>query len=111
MTILIKPLVKPKELELLLTEQYVCPTQAARIDAATLTNTNSAVRVVTVYVVPAGGAAVAGSTLIQTRALAPRETYTCPELAGQTLSLGDAIQTQCTGAGVSFMVSGVEIVS
>ena len=60
--------------------------------------------------VTSGGAASAANLIIDTRAIAPDETYTCPELVGQSLESGGFIST-IAGAATSLTIraSGREI--
>lgn len=64
----------------------------ARITNATVTNTTAGAVAVTLYLVPAAGAAGAANTKISARTIAPGETYTCPELVNRILEPGDSIQ-------------------
>ena len=111
MNVTIKPLVKAKELETTLTTQYEALGLTARIDAAILVNTSGATRTVSVYIVPAGSSADSSNRLIQSRGIASGQSYLCSELIGQSLGPGDLLVTQPSGGDVTFMVSGVEIVS
>lgn len=109
MAVTIKPLVKAKELETVLTDQYVAIDLTARIEAACLTNNGAAVRNVSVHLVRQGGVAGPSNLLIAVRSLAIGESYPCPEIIGQALANGDKITALSSGAGVAFMVSGSEI--
>jgi hypothetical protein len=84
------------------------PLTRARITAATLTNTTGAPIQATVYLVPSGGVAGAANTVISTKTIAPGETYHCPELVNQVIEPSGTIQA--LGNGLTFVVSGVEIV-
>lgn len=63
-----------------------------RIINATITNDTAGVVNATVHVISSGGAASSANKRISARALAPGETYTCPELIGRVLQEGDFIQ-------------------
>jgi hypothetical protein len=60
--------------------------------------------------VTTGGTAGASNLIIDTRTIVPDETYTCPELVGQTLDVGGFIST-IAGAATSLTIraSGREI--
>ena len=78
------------------------------IKAASIINTTAAAVSVTVYLVPASGAANAASTLISARSIAPNETYPCPELNVQGINAGGSIQA--LGLGLTFKYTAVDIV-
>lgn len=80
----------------------------AVIKSASIANTTAAAVPASVHIVPSGGAAAAANTVINTRSVAPNETYACPELVNHVLGAGDFIQA--LGNGLTLMVSGVEIV-
>lgn len=78
------------------------------IKAATITNTTAAPVAATVYLVPTGGAAGAGNTIISARSIAAGETYPCPELNGQGVNAGGFIQA--LGLGLTFKYTALDIV-
>lgn len=78
------------------------------IKAASITNTTAAAVAATVYLVPSGGAAGAGNTIISARSIAPGETYPCPELNGQGLNAAGFVQA--LGLGLTFKYTALDIV-
>jgi hypothetical protein len=105
-----KALVEAKELETTLTDQYEAVSLTARINAATATNNSASVRTISVHLVGNGDTADATNRLIPARALGIGESYTCPEICMHALNAGGKISAVASGAGVTFAVSGVEIV-
>jgi len=109
MTVTAKCLVECKVLENSLTTQLP-PSSGIRttIDKVTTTNYSGVSATVSMYKVPAAGAA-GTSNLIKTKTLLAGETYTWPELVGHTLNSSDFIATNCTVAtSVNFTMSGRE---
>lgn len=77
--------------------------------AAALVNTTAAAVPATVYLVPPNGAPGAGNALISARAIAPGETYFCPELVNQGLNAGGSVQA--LGAGLTFKYTAKDIIN
>lgn len=80
----------------------------AVIKSGSVVNTTAGAISVTVYLVTGAGAPTAAAALISDRPVAAGETYTCPELVNHVLNAGDTIQA--LGNGLTFAVSGAEIV-
>lgn len=96
-----------KTLEAPQTTQYTAGSVIV-IDFAIATNTGATNAALSVNLVPVSGVAGAGNLAIKTRAIAPGETYLCPELQGQVLRAGDFISTLASGT-VTMRVSGREV--
>lgn len=110
MTVTVKNLIPPKQAEATQTAQYTALNCKARIDKFTVTNTSAANVTISVNLVPSGGAAGADNRVLSLRAIAPGESYTCPELVGQVLEDGGFISTLAgTAAALTIRASGVEI--
>lgn len=77
------------------------------IAAAALVNTTAAAVAASVYLVPKDGTAAAANCLISARAIAPGETYFCPELINQGLNAGGTVQA--LGAGLTFRFAARDI--
>lgn len=91
------------------TQGTVVPALTKRIiKAATLTNTTGAPVAATVYMVPEGHAAGADNTVVPTRAIAPGESYPCPEMINQGLNAGGFIQA--AGNGLTFKYTATDFV-
>jgi hypothetical protein len=82
----------------------------ARVDAMALTNTDSSVRIVSIYLVAAGGAPDASNVVMSAAQIAPGQTLRVTGAIGQVLRAGGTIQAVCDGANaVNIYASGVEI--
>lgn len=92
-------------------ELYTTPTSTVtRIDAIEVTNTDTAVQTVTVYLVASGGAANASNAVMHQQDFAPSETRRVAGAIGQVLRAGGTIQAITTSASkVNIYASGVEI--
>ena len=88
MTVSIKVLIPAKQAESSQTTQYTATNCKAIIDKFTITNTSAANVTISVNLVSSGGSPGASNLVMDTRAIAPDETYTCPELVGQALEPG-----------------------
>ena len=110
MTVTVKVLVPPLQLQNSQTTQYTANNCKAIIDKATITNTDTVNRTVSVNLVTVSGSAGNSNLVIDTRAVMPDETYTCPELVGQVLTPGGFISTIASNAtSLTLRVSGREI--
>jgi hypothetical protein len=89
---------------------YTAPAgTSARINNATLLNTDVVARTATVHIVPSGGAAGNANMIISARSIQPGETYNCPELVAKNVMAGGTIQALASAnATISFHVSGLE---
>jgi len=110
MSVLVKNIIPRKEAEAAQTSQYTAENCKTIIDKFTVTNTSVANVNFSVNLVAASGTAGANNLVLKTRAIAPNETYTCPELVGQVLESGGFISTLAgTGASLTISASGREI--
>ena len=111
MSVTVKVLVPPLQMQATQTTQYTSPASTkAIIDKATVTNTDTVNRTFSVNLVTTGGSATNANLVIDDRALVPGETYTCPELVGQALEAGGFISTIASAAtALTLRVSGREI--
>jgi P pilus assembly chaperone PapD len=110
MTITVKVLVPPKQLEATQTTQYTATNCRAIIDKCTVTNTNTSNITVSVNLVTSGGTAGASNLIVDSRSIVPDETYTFPELVGQVLEASSFISTIASSAtSLTMRVSGREI--
>lgn len=98
MTVQVAALIETKYMENVLTTQYTSAANTRTIvDKLVLKNSISASFYAAVHLVPSGGTADA-SNLIVNRVLVANESYTCPEITGQTLEPGDFIATRAAFA-------------
>lgn len=103
-------LIASKQMENAQTTQYSSGITTAYIDKFTVTNTTSANVLFSVNVVTSGGSVSAANLIVNQRVVAPKETYTCPELIGQVLQPGDFISTLAgAAASLTMRASGREI--
>lgn len=110
MSVLVKTLIPSKQAENAQTTQYTAVSCRTVIDKFTATNTSAVNVTLSVNLVANGGAAGVSNLIVDSRAIAPDETYTFPELVGQVLEPGSFIST-IAGAATSLTIraSGREI--
>lgn len=104
MTVNVKNLIPRKQAEAAQTSQYTAVNCTTIIDKFTVTNTSAANVLFSANLVASGGVAGDANLVMKARAIAPNETYTCPELVGQTLEPGGFIST-LVGAATSLTIS------
>ena len=110
MSVLIKTLVQSKQAEAAQTTQYTATNCKTVIDKFTATNTSAANVTLSVNLVASGGVAGVDNRIVDSRAIAPDETYTFPELVGQVLEPGGFISTIASAAtALTIRASGREI--
>jgi hypothetical protein len=110
MTVTVKVLVPPLQMQNSQTTQYTATAAKAIIDKATVTNTDTVNRTFSVNLVTSGGSAGNSNLVIDDRTVVPGETYLCPELVGQSLESGGFISTIASAAtALTLRVSGREI--
>jgi hypothetical protein len=110
MAVQLKVLIPPKQAENTQEIQYTAVNAKAVIDKFTVTNTSSNNETISVNLVTSGGLPDIANLILDTRAIAPDETYTCPELVGQVLEPGSYISTIASAAAsLTIRASGREI--
>jgi len=110
MTVTVKVLIPAKQVENTQTTQYTASNCKTIIDKFTVTNTSAANVTIGVNLITSGGSAGASNLIVDTRAIAPDETYTFPELVGQALESGGVISTIASAAtSLTIRASGREI--
>lgn len=110
MAITVKNIIARKQAEAVQTGQYTATNCKTIIDKFTVTNTTAVNVVFSVNLVAAGGVAGDDNLVIKSRAIAPSETYTCPELVGQVLEDLGFISTLAGSANaLTISASGREI--
>ena len=110
MTVTVKVLVAPLQMQATQTTQYTATAVKALIDKATVTNTDTVSRTFSVNLVTSGGSAGNSNLVIDDKTVVPGETYLCPELVGQALEPGGFISTIASAAtALTLRVSGREI--
>jgi hypothetical protein len=109
MTVTVKPIIGSKQMEAAQTSQYTASNCTTIIDKFTATNTSAVNALISVHLVSTGGSAGATNLIVDSRAVAPDETYTFPELVGQVLASGGFISTTGTATSLTIRASGREI--
>lgn len=110
MTVTVKVLIPAKQVEAAQTTQYTATLCKTIIDKFTATNTSASTQTISVNLVTSAGSAGATNLIVDTRAIAENETYTFPELVGQTLEAGGFISTSASsGTALTIRASGREI--
>jgi len=110
MTVTVKNIIPAKQAEAVQTGQYTAAGCKTIIDKFTITNTTAGNVTLSVNLVPSGGSASASNLIIDAKAVAPGDTYTCPELVGQTLEPSGTISTIASAAtSLTISASGREI--
>lgn len=110
MTVTVKTLIPAKQAENAQTTQYTATNCKAIIDKFTVTNTTTGNVNFSTNIAASGGSAGDSNLIIKTRAIAPNQTYTCPELVGQVLESGAFISTLAGAAtSLTIVASGREI--
>lgn len=110
MSVLVKTLIPAKQAENAQTTQYTAINCKTIIDKFTATNTSAGNVTFDVNIVTSGGSAGVSNLIVDTRSIAPDETYTFPELVGQVLESGGFISTIASAAtSLTIRASGREI--
>jgi len=104
MAVTVKNIIPRKQAEAVQTSQYTAVNCKTIIDKFTATNTSAAPVLFSVNLIALAGAASDSNLVLKQRSIAPGETYTCPELVGQTLEAGGFIST-LAGAATSITIS------
>src|SRR5262245_34794745 len=83
---------------------------SAKINAATVVNTDSGSHTVSIWIVEDGGSETDANLVIDAKAIQPGETYLCPELLAKNVMPGGTIRAQAEAPSVlSLQVSGIEV--
>ena len=111
MSVTVVNIIPRKQAEAAQTTQYTAVNCKTLIDKFTVTNTTAANAVISVNLVASGGTAGVTNAIVYERAVAPGESYTCPELIGQVLESGGFISTLAgTATALTISATGREIV-
>jgi len=110
MTVTVKVLIPAKQAESAQTTQYTATNCKTIIDKFTATNTTAGNVTISVNLVTSGSTAGVTNLIVDTRSLAPDETYTFPELVGQALEPSGFISTIASAAtSLTIRANGREI--
>lgn len=110
MAVTVKTLIPARQAENSQIAQYTVSNARAIIDKFTGTNTTANNVTISVNLVADGESASASNLIVDTRSIAPDETYTFPELVGQVLEPGTSISTIASAANaITIRASGREI--
>jgi hypothetical protein len=112
MAIFNRQLLPPKQAEANQTTQYTVPnTSKIIIDKFTGTNTSSSPETISVNLITVGDSAGDQNLITKERSIAPKETYTFPELSGHMVDKGGEISTKASSlSAITIAISGREIV-
>lgn len=110
MSVTVKTLIPSKQAEDTQTTQYTATNCKTILDKFTATNTSAGNLTLSVNLVSSGGSAGVDNLIVDSRTIAPEETYTFPELVGQVLEPGGFISTIASAAAaLTIRASGREI--
>ena len=110
MGIVVKNIIPRKFAENAQTSQYTALNCKIIIDKFTVTNTSGSNVTFSVNLVATGDAAAASNLILASKSIAPNQTYTCPEIVGQTLEPNGYISTLASVASaLTISSSGREI--
>jgi len=110
MSVTVKNIIPRKQIENAQTAQYTAQNCKTIIDKFTVTNTSASNVSFSCNLVAESDVAGDGNLVVKARVLAPNETYTCPELVGQSLESGGFISTLAgAAAALTVSASGREI--
>ena len=110
MAVTVKVLIPAKTAENAQTTQYTANGVTTIIDKFTATNYSAAAATLSVNLVTAAGSAGNDNLIVKTKTLQAGETYTFPEIVGQTLSPGAFISTLAgTASAINIRSNGREV--
>jgi hypothetical protein len=110
MSVTVKNIIPRKQAEAVQADQYTADGVKAIIDKFTATNTSASNVVFSCNLIAVGGSAGNDNLVIDSKTIAPGETYLCPELIGQVLEIGGIISTLSdTATALTISASGREI--
>jgi len=110
MSVTVVNIIPRKQAEATQTAQYTAVNVKTIIDKFTATNTSVSNVTISVNLIASGGTAGSDNLITKTRTIVPNETYTFPELIGQTLEDGGFISTIASAAtSLTISASGREI--
>lgn len=107
MTVTASVLIAPKSAENAQTTQFTSTGVVTIIDKFTATNYSADAATLSVNLVTASDTAGNQNLIVKTKTLQAGETYTFPEIVGQTLGAGDFISTLAgTASAINIRASG-----
>lgn len=110
MPVVVKAIIPAKYAENSTTVQYTATNVTTIIDKFTATNIGAVTVTLSIYITPKGGTVGNDSLIVETRSLAPGETYIFPEIVGQVLNPGEFVSTIASAASaLNIRASGREI--
>ena len=98
MTVTIRNIIPCKRVENAQTSQYTATLCKTVVDNFTVTNTTVGNVSFSCNLVPPAGAAADGNLILDTRTIAPGETYPCPEIVGKVIENGYFLSTLASAA-------------
>lgn len=108
--ITVKNIIPRKQAEIAQTSQYTAVNCKTTIDKFTATNTSASPVTISVNLVASADAPANANKVVASKSIAPNETYTFPELVGQSLESGGFISTIASAAtSLTISATGREI--
>lgn len=108
--ITVKNIIPRKQAENAQTTQYTATNCKTVIDKFTVTNTTGSAATFSVNLVASGDTPSVANRVLSVKSIAAGETYTCPELVGQSLEDGGFISTLAgTASALTISATGREI--
>ena len=110
MAVTVTVLIPAKTAENTQTTQYTSNGVTTIIDKFTATNYSASAATISINLVTAAGSAGNDNLIVKTKTLQAGETYTFPEIVGQTLSPGGFISTIAgTASAINIRSNGREV--
>ena len=109
MTVTVKVLIPAKIAESSQTTQYTATNVTTIIDKFTATNYSAGAVTLSVNLVTRGDTAGNQNLVVKTKSLAAGETYTFPEIVGQSLAPSGFITIASAATSISIRASGREV--
>jgi hypothetical protein len=110
MTTTVSNIIPAKFAENAQTTQYTAVNCKTIIDKFTVTNISAGAVTFSANLVVVAGSAGSSNLILKNKSIAVNETYSCPELVGQTLDIGGFISTIAGSASaLTIRASGREI--
>ena len=110
MAVTVRNIIPRKQAAATFETQYTASNKKTVIDKFTVTNTDTSVHVISIFLVASGDSPGGDNCVLNEKSIAVNETYTCPEIIGQVLENNGYISTYADSAAVlTLSASGREI--
>lgn len=98
MTVIVSNIIPAKIVATTQEKQYTSMDAKTIIDKLSVTNVDPNDADISIWLVEVGDSPINGNLIVDSRVLAPDETYNFPEIVGQVLENGGMIYTQASAA-------------